>query len=44
MAVSEVGALTREYCMPEIRTWRNNGSKRIWRLIWGAIKRSFTVH
>ena len=36
MALSEVGALTREFCIAEIGTWGNDGSMRVWRLIWGG--------
>ena len=35
MALSEVGALTREFCITEIETWGNNGGMRDWRLIGG---------
>ena len=33
MVVSQVGALTKEFCMAEIWTWGNDGSKRILRLM-----------
>ena len=29
MALSEVGALTREFCITEIGTWGNDGGKRV---------------
>ena len=43
MAVSKVGALTREFCMAEIGIWVNYGGKQVWRLI-GAIKPGFTEY
>ena len=35
MAVSEFGALTREFYILEIRTWENYGGKRVWRFMEG---------
>ena len=29
MAVSKVGAITRELCMAEIGTWENDGGKQV---------------
>ena len=44
MAVSQVGALTREFGMVEIGIWGNNGGKRVKPLTRGAIKQGFTVY
>ena len=33
MAVSEFGALTREFYIVEIGTWENYGGKRVWRFM-----------
>ena len=30
MAISEFGALTREFYIAEIGTWEKNGGKRVW--------------
>ena len=35
MVVSEVGALTREFCITEIGPLGNDGGKRVWQLIGG---------
>ena len=35
MALSEFGALTREFYIAEIGTWENYGGKRVWRFIGG---------
>ena len=35
MAVSEFGALTREFYIVEIGTWGNYGSKQVWRYMEG---------
>ena len=35
MALSEFGALTREFYILEIGTWENYGGKRVWRFIGG---------
>ena len=36
MVVSEVGALMKKFCMAEIWTWGNDGSKKILRLMGGG--------
>ena len=36
MALSESGALKREFCIAEIGTWENYGGKGVWRFIWGG--------
>ena len=38
MAVSEFGALTREFYIVEIGTWKNYGGKRVWWFIEGRYK------
>ena len=35
MALSEFGALTREFYIAEIETWENYGSKGVWRFLGG---------
>ena len=43
MALSEVGALTREFCIVEIWTWGCDGGMRVWRLIGGDITRFYCM-
>ena len=44
MGVSEVGALTRQFCVTENRTREINGDKRVWRLIGGDKTRFYCIY
>ena len=41
MALSEFGALTREFYIAEIGTWENYGGKRVWRFMGGDLTRFY---
>ena len=43
MAVSEVSALIREFCMTEIGTWGNDDGKRVWLLKGGEKIRFYCI-
>ena len=43
MALSEFGALTREFYIAEIGTWENYGGKRVWWFIAGNITRFYCI-